>query len=138
MTLSISQMALMSRLLDEALPLDAAGRRAWLDALPSEYRDIAPALREALLPEGGEAADAAGQACRGLNGSAQVRICVEVSGREIDGIGSLTRCVWADTHRQVLRFGVRRGPGCSGLPLKIASESARSRVQAPRSISASS
>ena len=57
MTLSISQIALMSRLLDEALPLDAAGRRAWLDALPSEYRDIAPALREALLPEGGEAAD---------------------------------------------------------------------------------
>jgi hypothetical protein len=49
MTLSISQIALMSRLLDEALPLDAAGRRAWLDALPSEYRDIAPALREALL-----------------------------------------------------------------------------------------
>jgi eukaryotic-like serine/threonine-protein kinase len=40
----------MSRLLDEALPLDEAGRRAWLDSLPTEHRDLAPALREALLP----------------------------------------------------------------------------------------
>jgi hypothetical protein len=31
MTLSVAQMALMSRLLDEALPLDAAGRRDWLE-----------------------------------------------------------------------------------------------------------
>jgi len=56
MRLSISQMAVMSRLLDEALPLDTAGRRAWLDALSAEYRDLAPALHEALLPEEGEAA----------------------------------------------------------------------------------
>jgi serine/threonine protein kinase/tetratricopeptide (TPR) repeat protein len=56
MRLSISQMAVMSRLLDEALPLDAAGRRVWLDALSAEYRDLTPALREALLPEEGEAA----------------------------------------------------------------------------------
>jgi len=46
-------MAVMSRLLDEALPLDTAGRRAWLDALSAEYRDLAPALHEALLPERG-------------------------------------------------------------------------------------
>jgi hypothetical protein len=33
MGLSASQMALMSRLLDEALPLDASSRRAWLERL---------------------------------------------------------------------------------------------------------
>jgi eukaryotic-like serine/threonine-protein kinase len=52
MGLSIPQMALMSRLLDEALPLDAAGRRRWLDALSPEYQSLAEALREALLPVG--------------------------------------------------------------------------------------
>jgi serine/threonine protein kinase/TolB-like protein len=51
MGLSIPQMALMSRLLDEALPLDAAGRRAWLEKLSPPYRDLAAVLREALLPE---------------------------------------------------------------------------------------
>src|ERR1700691_180820 len=56
MELSIHQIALMSRLLDEALPLDEAGRRAWLESLPTEHRDLAPALREALLPEELEAA----------------------------------------------------------------------------------
>src|SRR5256886_5635780 len=52
MGLSIPQMALMSRLLDEALPLDAQGRRRWLEALPPEYLSLAEALREALLPVG--------------------------------------------------------------------------------------
>jgi serine/threonine protein kinase len=52
MGLSIPQMALMSRLLDEALPLDAEGRRRWLDALSPEYQSLAEALREALLPVG--------------------------------------------------------------------------------------
>jgi serine/threonine protein kinase/Tol biopolymer transport system component len=51
MTLSIAQMAAMSRLLDEALPLDAAGRRAWLAALPAEHQELAQTLREALLPD---------------------------------------------------------------------------------------
>lgn len=51
MTLSIAQMAAMSRLLDEALPLDAAGRRAWLEALPAEHKELVQTLREALLPE---------------------------------------------------------------------------------------
>src|ERR1700756_4253226 len=50
MGLSAFQMAQMSRLLDEALPLDAAARRSWLERLAAEYRDIAPALWEALLP----------------------------------------------------------------------------------------
>src|ERR1700691_442616 len=48
MGLTSAQMARMSRLLDEALPLDEVGRRAWLDTLASEHQDIAPALREAL------------------------------------------------------------------------------------------
>ena len=50
MDLSIAQMARMSRLLDEALLLDAAQRAAWLEALPEEHQDLALVLREALLP----------------------------------------------------------------------------------------
>jgi serine/threonine-protein kinase len=57
MTLTIAQMALMSRLLDEALPLDAAGRRAWLVRATQEHPDLAAALREALLPGAAQAAD---------------------------------------------------------------------------------
>jgi serine/threonine protein kinase/TolB-like protein len=56
MALSIPQMARMSQLLLEALALDEAGRRAWLDSLPPEQRDLAPALRDALLPEAAQAA----------------------------------------------------------------------------------
>jgi len=41
----------MSRLLDEALPLDEAGRRLWLQSLSPEYTELLPALRQALLPE---------------------------------------------------------------------------------------
>src|SRR5258708_13436772 len=51
MRLNAHQMAVMSRLLDEALPLDDAGRRRWLEALPVEYADLLAALRPALLPE---------------------------------------------------------------------------------------
>jgi serine/threonine protein kinase/Tol biopolymer transport system component len=57
MTLSVAQMALMSRLLDEALPLDAAGRRAWLERATQEHPDLAAALREALLPGDSQAAE---------------------------------------------------------------------------------
>lgn len=56
MGLSVPQIALMSRLLDEALPLDADGRRRWLEDLPPEYQDLAQALRNALLPERPDAA----------------------------------------------------------------------------------
>src|ERR1700730_18038907 len=49
MGLSIIQIAQMSRLLDEALPLDAAGRGLWLERLPPEYQELAAALRKALL-----------------------------------------------------------------------------------------
>jgi eukaryotic-like serine/threonine-protein kinase len=50
MKLTIQQMTVMSRLLDEALPLDEAGRRRWLLDLSPEYQDLARALRAALLP----------------------------------------------------------------------------------------
>ena len=48
-------MVLMSQLLDEALALDDAGRRAWLERLSRENQDLASALRAALLPEAAEA-----------------------------------------------------------------------------------
>jgi serine/threonine protein kinase len=57
MALSAAQMAQMSRLLDEALDLDAAGRRRWLEQLAPEYAELAPALRQALLPEAGKSSD---------------------------------------------------------------------------------
>lgn len=57
MALSIPQMARMSQLLDEALALDEAGRRAWLERATQEHPDLAAALREALLPGAVQAAD---------------------------------------------------------------------------------
>jgi len=51
MRLTAHQMALMSRLLDEALPLDDAGRRRWLETLSPDHADLLPALRQSLLPE---------------------------------------------------------------------------------------
>jgi serine/threonine protein kinase/Flp pilus assembly protein TadD len=54
MPLSAADLIRMSQLLDEALPLDAAGRQAWLDALAPEHRDLQPALRNALLTEHGQ------------------------------------------------------------------------------------
>jgi serine/threonine protein kinase/lipoprotein NlpI len=49
MTLSADQVARMSRLLDEALELDEAGRQRWLQALGPEHQDLLGALRSALL-----------------------------------------------------------------------------------------
>lgn len=44
-----AQIVQMSRLLDEALPLDASARRHWLDRLGPEHRTLEPALRKTLL-----------------------------------------------------------------------------------------
>jgi serine/threonine protein kinase/predicted Zn-dependent protease len=55
MVLSIPQIELMSRLLDEALPLGAVERRLWLERLPPEHEDLAQALQHALLPEESQA-----------------------------------------------------------------------------------
>jgi hypothetical protein len=49
-------MARMSRLLEEALALDDAARRNWLERLAPEHQDLADALRRALLPEKAQAA----------------------------------------------------------------------------------
>jgi serine/threonine protein kinase len=56
--LSAARMAQMSRLLDEALELDPEARRRWLEALPSEHRDLEPILRQALFPSQRQAATA--------------------------------------------------------------------------------
>jgi serine/threonine protein kinase/Tfp pilus assembly protein PilF len=56
MPLTIAQMALMSRLLDEALPLGEADRRAWLEKGLPEHPDLAQHLRDALLPQDSQAA----------------------------------------------------------------------------------
>jgi WD40 repeat protein/tRNA A-37 threonylcarbamoyl transferase component Bud32 len=55
MPLSAAQLARMSLLLNEALPLDEAGRGRWLELLALENQDLVQALRSALLPESGEA-----------------------------------------------------------------------------------
>ena len=55
--LSTEQLVRLSRLLDQALDLDAAGRAQWLQALPSEHHDLEPTLRRALLPRKDEIAE---------------------------------------------------------------------------------
>ena len=55
MPLTIAQMALMSRLLDEALPLGEADRRAWLEKRLPEHPDLAQHLRDVLLPQDSQA-----------------------------------------------------------------------------------
>jgi len=46
--LSASELASVSRLLDEALALDADARAAWLETLPAEHAALLPALRQML------------------------------------------------------------------------------------------
>jgi serine/threonine protein kinase/Tfp pilus assembly protein PilF len=55
MPLTTPQMERMKQLLGEALPLDMAGRRRWLKALPAEDEALSEALHEALLTEGRQA-----------------------------------------------------------------------------------
>ena len=74
MGLSIPQMALMNRLLDEALPLETAGRRAWLERLSPEYQDLAEVLREALLHE-----SAASEGAQQLSGLPRIGLAAEPS-----------------------------------------------------------
>jgi serine/threonine protein kinase/Tfp pilus assembly protein PilF len=51
MGLSQAQMARLSELLDEALPLSAAARREWIESLPANDRPLVQTLRGALLAE---------------------------------------------------------------------------------------
>ena len=80
MGLSIPQMALMSRLLDEALPLDTAGRRVWLATLATQYPDLAQALREALLPQDAQAVRLEALATLPKSGSADEANAIAASG----------------------------------------------------------
>jgi serine/threonine protein kinase len=80
MRLSIPQMALMSRLLDEALPLDADGRRAWLEAVSPEHQDLARALHDALLPDDVQVAEAEALGTLPKFGAADVPSAVVASG----------------------------------------------------------
>ncbi len=48
MALTALELATVSRLLDEALALDAADRAGWLEALPAEHGKLAPVLSEML------------------------------------------------------------------------------------------
>jgi serine/threonine protein kinase/TolB-like protein len=57
MSLSASEMSTLSRLLDEALPLDEPARRAWLATLADEHRALEPALRRALIASAGQGPD---------------------------------------------------------------------------------
>jgi serine/threonine protein kinase len=49
MVLTGDQVARLTRLLDQALPLDSDGRKRWLEDLSPEYEALMPALRQALL-----------------------------------------------------------------------------------------
>ncbi len=49
MALTVDQIAELSRLLDQALPLDRDSRQRWLQSVSSEHQALLPALRQALL-----------------------------------------------------------------------------------------
>jgi eukaryotic-like serine/threonine-protein kinase len=51
MALSAAGIAQMSKLLDQALPLDAAARERWLEQLAPEHQHLEPVLRQSLLPQ---------------------------------------------------------------------------------------
>ena len=51
MLLTGDQIARLSQLLDQALPLDKDGRSRWLKDLSPEYQALVPALRQALLSD---------------------------------------------------------------------------------------
>lgn len=55
MGMTKEQLARLSGLLDQSLPLTPTARRAWLDALSSEDRPLVQALREVLLADSPEA-----------------------------------------------------------------------------------
>jgi len=57
MKLSTDQLSRMSRLLEDAIDLDATQRKMWLEALASEDQDLKEALRHGLLGPGEAGAD---------------------------------------------------------------------------------
>lgn len=91
MRLTVAQLARLSTLLDEALPLDAAARRLWLDALDAADLALSASLEAALFPDASALAD-------------------------VDRLESLPRCspdaqAPASPQRQIdLKAGLRVGP----------------------------
>jgi hypothetical protein len=81
MALSIAQMARMSQLLEEALALDEAGRRAWLEKATQEHADLAVALRSALLPEAAQSEQLQGLMSLPKLGAADVTVPAGFRGR---------------------------------------------------------
>ncbi len=92
MKLSTEQLARMSRLLDEVVDADEAARRAWLQALAAEHRDLEPALRRALLPGPGRlAAEAVLAAPLQLGAGGDVRAASGLKEGDLVGPYRLTR-----------------------------------------------
>jgi len=60
MSLSVTEMPLLRWLLDEALPLDRAERKRWLENLAPEHAELAGQVRDALLA-GGDVTTGAGR-----------------------------------------------------------------------------
>jgi tetratricopeptide (TPR) repeat protein len=82
----------MSRLLDEAIDLDEAGRRRWLQALPAEHADVTPALRHGLFPPEG---DAAVVALPNLSAGSNTRAESDLQAGELIGPYRLVRALGA-------------------------------------------
>ncbi|MEO7243780.1 MAG: protein kinase [Rubrivivax sp.] len=61
MPLGAADLSTLSRLLDEAIDLDAAGVEPWLAALPAEHAHLLPLLRQMLLERTGSAGFMAGK-----------------------------------------------------------------------------
>jgi len=80
MTLSAADLAVMSGLLDQALPLDAQGRRRWFEGLAPQYGELASALRRALLPEADASPPSAGLDTLPKLGAGPDEKCVAASG----------------------------------------------------------
>jgi serine/threonine protein kinase len=81
MALSIAQMAQMSSLLDQALPLDAVARRHWLERLAPEHGALAGPLRQALFTE-----HAADRSCGWLDTLPKIRAGADDQGAVVSGL----------------------------------------------------
>lgn len=98
MALTPTDIAALSRLLDEALALDPDQREAWLSALPAEHQAHADRLREMLAQEAGLDTDERLSALPRLAGDeATARVGDRIGPyrllREI-GRGGMAACGW--------------------------------------------
>src|SRR5882672_6315648 len=82
MALMAAQLGVVSRLLDEALPLDEPQRQRWLDALPPEHAPLKPVLRK-LLTQSGESPGEGPDRIWQLGGSADAQPTIPAAGEQI-------------------------------------------------------